>query len=195
VTAAPTLTPRAAREQQTFRVLLDAMARPGSLSHLPLHSAGGDFAPAVSALETLVDHEVTFAIAAEAPELLEIVLRQTGGRHAAAAIADYVVCSAAELAGVLGEVKCGELEQPDRSATVICLVAGLFAESGSGDAIVLSGPGIDGRRVLRADGFDALARRVFSERNGTPPLGVDLILFTAAGDVTCLPRYTVLHEA
>ncbi len=29
----PTLTPRAAREQVTFRTLLDSMARPGSIHH------------------------------------------------------------------------------------------------------------------------------------------------------------------
>jgi alpha-D-ribose 1-methylphosphonate 5-triphosphate synthase subunit PhnH len=194
VTAAPTLTPRAAREQQTFRVLLEAMARPGSINRLPLHTAGGDYASAISVIEALVDHEVTFAVEPPASDLIEVILRQTGGRRASPGEAEYVLTNSVELSRVLGEVMAGNIEQPDKGATVACLVAHLGVEAGAGEPLAISGPGIDGRLVFWAEGFGADPRQVFAERNADPPLGVDLILLTSDGAVTCLPRYTRLHE-
>jgi alpha-D-ribose 1-methylphosphonate 5-triphosphate synthase subunit PhnH len=188
---APTLTPRAAREQETFRALLDAMARPGTVGHVPLHVAGGDMAAAVSVFEALIDHEVSFAAVPSMPGATEALLRLTGSRVAALSTADYVLCREDSLEEVLRQAKTGPLDYPDRGATIVCRVS----EIGEGEAVTLSGPGIDGTTTLRLRSFAASARQEFSARNEDRPLGVDIVFVDSAGRIACLNRYTALKEA
>src|SRR5262249_797420 len=110
----PALTPRAEREQRTFRVLLDAMARPGSANRIPLHDSGGDFAAGISILEALADHEVTFATTGSAVDISEIALRQTGARRVDVSEAEYILTDGDALQQALSEARIGDIEQPDR---------------------------------------------------------------------------------
>jgi alpha-D-ribose 1-methylphosphonate 5-triphosphate synthase subunit PhnH len=190
MTLSPILTPRGSREQQTFRVLLNAMARPGSIAQLPVPEQP-NLSRLLAVAETLVDHEVTFAALPERPELVDAVLRLTGSRLAAVEDADYVFCEAATVADALSRVKDGTLEYPDRSATVVCAVQDIGAAGLDGAEI--SGPGIDGSARLHVHGFDPVARAAFRDRNATPPLGVDVVFVSRAGHVTCLSRYTKLQ--
>ncbi len=181
-----TLTPRAAREQQTFRVLLNAMARPGSIDTVPLHEIGGDYAAVLSVVESLVDHEVTFAVLPERADLVDLVLRQTGSRAAATDIAGYVICDAESLSQALDWASEGTLEYPDQGATIICSVDGI-AEGGN---LALRGPGIRDVTYLAVEGFDDAAQALFTECNAQPPLGLDVIFVAPDGRVACLNRYT-----
>ncbi|HEY7467607.1 MAG TPA: phosphonate C-P lyase system protein PhnH [Dehalococcoidia bacterium] len=190
MTMLPTLTPRAAREQQTFRVLLSAMARPGSIGRMPVPEVPGQ-SRLLTVAEALVDHEVTFAVLPERPELIDAVLRLTGSRQAAVEAADYVFCESASLAETLGRVKDGTLEYPDASATVVCEVAAV--EERGPDAVGLSGPGIKGTLRVQVGGFGLESRAAFRVRNALPPTGVDVVFVSAAGHVTCLSRYTKLE--
>jgi alpha-D-ribose 1-methylphosphonate 5-triphosphate synthase subunit PhnH len=187
MTIVPTLTPRAAREQRTFRVLLDAMARPGCIGRLP---EDGEIQPVLAVAEALVDHEVTFAALPDSPELTDAVLRLTGSRLASLDAADYVFCDATTLAETLLRVKEGTSEYPDRSATVVCRVQEL-QEAGP-DCVLLSGPGVNGSKQVFVADFDAAARAAFAERNAMPPTGVDVIFISRTGQVACLSRYTRL---
>lgn len=186
------LTPRGAREQQTFRALLNAMARPGVIGNVPLHDIGGDFAAALSVIESLVDHEVTFAVLPERADIIDAVLRQTGSRVAALEDAAYVLCESGSLAGVLDAAKDGTLEFPDRGATIVCRVESI-AESAAG-ALVLSGPGIKDTATVRIEGFSPEAQALLADRNSHPPLGLDVVFVTADGRVTCINRNTKLKE-
>jgi alpha-D-ribose 1-methylphosphonate 5-triphosphate synthase subunit PhnH len=187
---APTLTPRAAREQQTFRVLLNAMARPGSIGLLPLPEQPNQ-SRLLAVAEALVDHEVTFAVLPERPELVDAILRLTGSRFATVEHADYVFCEAKSLAETLARVKDGTLEYPERGATVVCEVQAID-EPGS-DYIELSGPGIKATRRVQVRGFGPEAQATFRDRNAAPPTGVDVAFVSMAGHVTCLSRYTKLQ--
>ena len=175
-----TLTPRAEREQRAFRQLLDVHVAPGSSARLPLQPHAGEWGVAVSAIEALVDHEVTFCVVPERTELSDIVLRQTGSRLATLENADYVLCDTASLLEVLRRSKDGTLEYPDRGATVVCLVQSISA-SGEGEPLVLAGPGIKDTARVWVEGFDAAAGSAFTERNADVPLGVDLVLVAAEG--------------
>jgi alpha-D-ribose 1-methylphosphonate 5-triphosphate synthase subunit PhnH len=184
------LTPRAEREQKTFRTLLNAMSRPGTVGRVEAHPAGGEAAAALTILEALVDHEVSLAVVPPSPTS-EAVLRLTGSRVAPVSEADYVLCRESSLEEALHVVKVGPLEYPDRGATVICQVA----EVGDGDPISLSGPGIEGSKLVKLRSFPASARDEFAERNAERPLGVDVIFVDEHGQVLCLNRYTEVREA
>jgi alpha-D-ribose 1-methylphosphonate 5-triphosphate synthase subunit PhnH len=190
MTLSPVLTPRGAREQQTFRVLLNAMARPGSISQLPVPEQPSQ-SRLLAVAEALVDHEVTFAALPERPDLVDAVLRLTGSRVASLETADYVFCEGATLAEALARVKDGTLEYPDRSATLVCEVQDVHEPTS--DYIELSGPGINGSIRVHVHGFEPEARAAFAERNAMPPTGVDVVFVSKAGHVNCLSRYTKLR--
>jgi alpha-D-ribose 1-methylphosphonate 5-triphosphate synthase subunit PhnH len=214
---APLLTPRAAREQRTFRTLLDSMARPGSLGRLsPAGQAEQN--PLLAVAEALVDHEVTFAVLPQEGVLTEQILRSTGSRVAAVEEADYVFCDVSSLAEALRSSKEGSPEFPDEGATVICSVWSLSedrqtgmrayghagtpadgpacvrADGKPGRRLALSGPGIQETARIEVDGFAAEALAVFVERNAAPPLGLDLVLVDPDGSVVSLGRYTRIQE-
>jgi phosphonate C-P lyase system protein PhnH len=201
---APVLTPRAAREQRTFRALLDSMARPGSVRGLLPTGQAEQQSPLLAVAEALVDHEVTFAVLPQEGQLTEQILRSTGSHVAAVAEADYVFCDAASLAEALRSSKEGTPEFPDEGATVICSVWSLSEGGQTGvradgqtersGSLALSGAGIRETARIGVEGFAAEARKVFAERNAAPPLGLDLVLVAPDGSVVSLGRYTRIQE-
>jgi alpha-D-ribose 1-methylphosphonate 5-triphosphate synthase subunit PhnH len=214
---APVLTPRAAREQRTFRALLDSMARPGSVCRLWPAGQTEPRNPLLAVAEALVDHEVTFAVLPQGGDLTEQILRSTGSRVAAWAEADYVFCDAPCLPEALRSSKEGTPEFPDEGATVVCSVKSLGVNEQTGrrtdgprgmradgqtgmgsdagrDSLALTGPGIRDIARIAVDGFSAEARRAFAERNAAPPLGLDLVLVDLEGTVVSLSRYTRILE-
>jgi alpha-D-ribose 1-methylphosphonate 5-triphosphate synthase subunit PhnH len=166
------------------------MSRPGTIGRLPLQPHAGEYGPAVSAIEALVDHEVTFCVVPERTELSDIVLRQTGSRLAPLEAADYVLCDGASLRDVLRRSKDGTLEYPDRGVTIVCLVQGVSAFESAGLPLMLSGPGIKDTARVWVDGIDAAAFAAFTERNAGVPLGADLVFVAKSGAVCCMTRYT-----
>jgi alpha-D-ribose 1-methylphosphonate 5-triphosphate synthase subunit PhnH len=181
-------------EQQTFRALLDAMARPGSIGRVALHDHGGPFAAAITMLEALLDHEVTFAVVSDRAALVDIILRQTGSHSVALESAGYVLCDGPSLAAALRRVDTGDLEYPDRSATVISLVHSVSERAGAGIRLTLSGPGIKETRDVWIDGLTPESVTALQEANAFPPLGIDMILVSPDGSFVCLNRYTKLRE-
>jgi alpha-D-ribose 1-methylphosphonate 5-triphosphate synthase subunit PhnH len=189
---APGLSPRGAREQSAFRALLEAMARPGTVGRVDPHPGGGPFAAPLALLESLLDHEVTFAVVPDADAAREPLLRYTGSRASPPERADYLLCHGADgIAAGLRAAKDGELEYPDRSGTLVALVESV----GAGDVLWLAGPGVRTTVDVRVGGFTAEHRQLFAERNASVPTGVDLVLIDADGRFTCLPRYTRIQEA
>jgi alpha-D-ribose 1-methylphosphonate 5-triphosphate synthase subunit PhnH len=166
------------------------MARPGTVRQVPQHSAGGDMAGALSVLEALVDHEVTFAVVPSMPEVSEAILRLTGSRIAAPGAADYVLCRQDSLAEAIEGAKTGLLEYPDRGATVVCQVQAVS----DGESLRLYGPGVDGETEVEVRTFAPEARAAFLRQNEERPLGVDLVLVDSQGRITCLNRYTGIKE-
>ena len=179
--------------QTTFRSVMDAMARPGSVQRV----AAASGAPAAmmrgtaAIALTLFDHDT--------PVWLDPLLSETSDvgkwlkfHTGAPVIADSSICSFA----VVGDARAlpaldrfafGTNEYPDRSTTVILQVESLT----QGSAFELRGPGIDGAAVLRAtlqpaDLFERLAI------NATLfPRGIDVVL-VADDAVVAIPRTTRL---
>jgi alpha-D-ribose 1-methylphosphonate 5-triphosphate synthase subunit PhnH len=166
------------------------MARPGTVVLAELHEQGGRAAAAVTVLEAVLDHEVTFAVCHADAEIEEELLRLTGSRLAAVEEADYVLAFDSGIAHALRRAKDGEAEYPDRGATIAMAVNTVSAVPGKGEPLALSGPGVRDSVTVWVEGFGPELQALFRERNRELPLGIDLVLIATDGRFTCLPRYT-----
>lgn len=191
----PILTPRAAREQRTFRVLMVGMACPGSIGSIDPHLVGGPCAAAVSVLESVLDHEVTFLVIPPMADVIETLLRVTGSRVASLPDADYILASGAAILDALRLAKPGSPEFPDTNATVVALVDSVSATAGRGIPVTLSGPGIAETRTVWLDGLPLGWDEVLAERTAELPLGVDVVFITPDGACVCVGRYTRVQAA
>lgn len=174
--------------QQTFRAVLDAMARPGRIcvSETGLRPpAPLDPATAAVAL-CLIDQETPLfldaAMQAAAPWL---AFHAGAGLVADQATATFLLVAACP---DLAALRTGSDEAPEDSATVILQIA----ELGRGTAYRLAGPGLAQPTVLCATGLPAAFAAVWKRNHAQFPRGIDLIL--CAGDrLAALPRSVALE--
>jgi alpha-D-ribose 1-methylphosphonate 5-triphosphate synthase subunit PhnH len=179
--------------QSTFRSVMDAMARPGSVQRVGA-SVGAPAAMmrgTAAIAQTLFDHDT--------PLWLDPLMSATSDvtkwlkfHTSAPVIEDSSICSfaligdAGSLSG-LDRFAFGSNEYPDRSTTLI-----LQAESlTQGSVLELRGPGIDGVAVLRA-AIQPMDLFVRLEINQTLfPRGIDVVLVHDDAMVA-IPRTTRL---
>ncbi len=179
--------------QSTFRSVMDAMARPGSVQRIA--AIAGTPSPVMRGTAavalTLFDHDTPVWLdppMSETPDVAKWLKFHTG----APVIADSSICSFALVGDAralpaLDRFAFGSNEYPDRSTTLILQVESLT----QGPRLELRGPGIDGTaalqaRVQPADLFERLAVNV-----ALFPRGIDVVL--VAGDaIVAIPRTTRL---
>ena len=178
--------------QQTFRTLLDALARPCQPRRLPKTADSGLPLPLELALiaRTLCDQDTTVWLS---PSLDTEAVRSWLRFHTGLLFceqpedAQFLLVSGLEELPELARLNQGTSTYPDRSATVI--VASVhFAEQGSLNA---TGPGIHtSQPVPLALTSDFLVQ--WQDNHARFPQGVDCF-FCGEGQVSGLPRTTVLH--
>ena len=180
--------------QGVFRLVLDAMARPGRIATLadnaPSAPAPLDDATFALAL-TLLDFETPVWLdeSLGTPGVIESLRFHCG--------CPIIKQPAAAAFALIGNPIClppfidfaqGTPEYPDRAATLIIQTDGLAA----GEGWTLTGPGIQDMAQLRVLGLpEDFPRRWRASRDGFPN-GVDLI-FTHERRLACLPRTTSLE--
>jgi alpha-D-ribose 1-methylphosphonate 5-triphosphate synthase subunit PhnH len=167
-----------------FRVILEAMARPGRIGRLAGAAPPAPASPAAGAvLLTLVDRTtpVFLAPSHDTPALRGWLAFHTGAPLAAPAQAVFALGTWAALAP-LDRFAAGTPEYPDRAATLIVELADLAPQGAR-----LSGPGIDGEARLNLP--DPAAHRANRARF---PLGLDM-LFCAGDRIAGLPRSTMVE--
>jgi alpha-D-ribose 1-methylphosphonate 5-triphosphate synthase subunit PhnH len=177
--------------QATFRAVLDASARPGSVVTLgePLEAPSPLSDGAAAIALTLCDHdtpvwlEPTLAAAPAVGEWLRF--------HTAARLADnpanaaFAFVADAQALPPFETFNPGTLEYPDRSTTIVLQVESF----GAGASFVLSGPGIAGERTVRIASLPADIGTRLAENRRLFPRGVDLLL-VCGSDIMALPRTT-----
>jgi alpha-D-ribose 1-methylphosphonate 5-triphosphate synthase subunit PhnH len=188
--------------QVTFRVLLDAMARPGTVKQLPVAARDAPVNPWLAAvLVTLLDHEVSLAVEPfDGDEDLERFVRQrTAVASATVEGADFVVASSDRLDPRLPvRLRQGTLAYPNDSATLLVLVATLdqspTPSAAGGLVLDLAGPGVPAGHRVRIGGLDPA---LFEARDDVAeyPCGIDVILVDPDGRVCALPRTTAIQVA
>jgi alpha-D-ribose 1-methylphosphonate 5-triphosphate synthase subunit PhnH len=179
--------------QSTFRSVMDAMARPGSIQRIA-SAAGTPSAmmrgTAAIAL-TLFDHDTPIWLDSRmsaTPDVGKWLKFHTSAPVVAdASIASFALVGDPENLPVLDRFAFGSNEYPDRSTTLILQVESLSA----GPEVALQGPGIDGTAVLRASiqPHDLFERLVI---NATLfPRGIDVVL-VHDDCIVAIPRTTRL---
>ncbi len=166
--------------QENFRVLLDSMSHPGRILKLP-----DDF-PAV--LYTLLDHEVSFTVIGPgaSEEFIHRIYQMTKSPYSGIDEADYVVVCGGSSGDMLAHVRRGELEFPDRGATVFYEVGELGGNQGS--KIQLMGPGVIDLIELNVFGIDNNDLSMINEINTEYPLGIDIIFIDRSMNIASIPR-------
>lgn len=177
--------------QRTFRAVLAAMARPGTVHAVAgLAEAPAPLSPVMAAVAlTLLDHETSAGLAGalDCREVQGYLAFHSGARTVAVEHAAYVLAAAVRPA--LAELQQGTPEYPDRSATLIVEAGRL----GSGKRVKLRGPGIKEVATFAASGLDAEFWREAAANNAGYPLGVDTIFCLEGGFIAALPRSTAIE--
>lgn len=181
--------------QSTFRRVMDAMARPGSIQTVASTAAApGPLSPAAAAIAlTLFDHDTPIWLGAPfATDAIASWLRFNTGCPIVGDQGQSAFALAGDSAALppLETFALGTPDYPDRSTTVILQVGSLT----DGDTLALSGPGIRGTATMRAAGLPKDIVEQLSANRAVFPLGVDLLL-VAGNDVAALPRTTIVARA
>ncbi|NVO16225.1 MAG: phosphonate C-P lyase system protein PhnH [Rhodoplanes sp.] len=183
--------------QATFRGVMDALARPGTI--VPLIDTIAAPAPlsaaAAAAALTLLDGDTPVWLDAPLAAQADVAawLRFHTGAPIVSSPADaaFAIVADPERLPPFESFAIGSLENPDCSATLILQVRSFDA----GAPLAVAGPGIADRAILRAAPLpnDFPARLVANR--AMFPRGVDLLLVTGTA-VAALPRsVTLLGEA
>jgi alpha-D-ribose 1-methylphosphonate 5-triphosphate synthase subunit PhnH len=179
--------------QSTFRSVMDAMARPGSVQRIA--TTAGTPAPMMSGAAaialTLFDHDTPLWLDAKmsaTPHVAKWLKFHTSAPIVSdAAVSAFALVADAAALPALDRFAFGTPEYPDRSTTLILQVESLT----DGPALELRGPGIDGTTTLRAaiEPSDLLDRLTI---NATLfPRGIDVVL-VADDAIAAFPRTTRL---
>jgi alpha-D-ribose 1-methylphosphonate 5-triphosphate synthase subunit PhnH len=179
--------------QSTFRCVMNAMARPGSVQRI-VSAAGTPPAmmrgTAAIAL-TLFDHDTPVWLDARMSATADVAswlkFHTSAPVVADSSIASFALVADPENLPALDRFAFGSNEYPDRSTTLVLQVESLT----DGPIVELRGPGIDGMAALRAsiqprDLFERLAI------NATLfPRGIDVVL-VHHDSIVAIPRTTRL---
>jgi alpha-D-ribose 1-methylphosphonate 5-triphosphate synthase subunit PhnH len=179
--------------QSTFRSVMDAMARPGSVQRIA-STAGTPSAmtqgTAAIAL-TLFDHDTPIWLDAKMAAASDVgkwlKFHTSAPVVADPSIASFALVGHPQSLPALDRFAFGSSEYPDRSTTLILQVESLTG----GPVIELQGPGIDGAATLRAsiqprDLFERLAVNA-----ALFPRGIDVVLVHDDA-IVAIPRTTRL---
>jgi alpha-D-ribose 1-methylphosphonate 5-triphosphate synthase subunit PhnH len=188
-----------ARSQQVFRAALDALARPGTVRRLPAPGHGDDHADgppaALLPLLALADLTTPACVLADGSEWAGVVRAMTSAPAAALARASLVAALRPVTEGELASLRTGSAAAPEDGVLACLSVAGIRPEPDSADRLLrLSGPGIPGRRRLAVTGLPSGFVAARRELTRDFPAGADLLLITVGGDITGLPRTTLIDE-
>jgi alpha-D-ribose 1-methylphosphonate 5-triphosphate synthase subunit PhnH len=179
--------------QSTFRSVMDAMARPGTVQQV-IASVGtpGPMMRGTAAIAlTLFDHDTPIWLDAKMSETSEVA-KWLKFHSGAPVLDDPSVCHFALIGNGsalpdLSRFSFGTNEYPDRSTTLILQVDSLK----HGSAFELRGPGIDGTALLRAmiEPVDLFERLAINET--LFPRGIDVVLVSGEA-IVAIPRTTSL---
>jgi alpha-D-ribose 1-methylphosphonate 5-triphosphate synthase subunit PhnH len=176
--------------QRVFKLMMDAMARPGTIQVVSPHAAPpaplGIAAGAIAL--TLCDHDTPVWLSAG---LVKSTVPQWLGFHSGAPVtpekaeARFAFVESGASLSSFGLFAAGTQEYPDRSTTLVIELADL--EGGRG--LALMGPGIKSVTDVAPLGLPDAFLRLWTENRALFPRGIDIV-FTSGNRFLCLPRTT-----
>jgi len=187
--------PAVERNQATYRLLLEALSRPGRVVRLDHLAMLSPLASTAALLECLLDHEVSVCLLPgreEVPEALRAAVATTGARLVPVDRADFVVVAGGDSGGGLPSARRGTYEYPDEGATLIYSLDQATGPSSDRFRVRLEGPGVaaPGGQAPEMRGLPLAELRTLSEVNADYPLGVDAFFVRPSGELMGIPRST-----
>jgi alpha-D-ribose 1-methylphosphonate 5-triphosphate synthase subunit PhnH len=177
--------------QSTFRSVMDAMARPGSVQRavVPAGAPAAMMRGTAAIALTLFDHDTPLWLDSRMSEISDVT-KWLKFHTGAPVIADPSICSFALIGDAralpgLDRFAFGSNEYPDRSTTLILQVESLT----QGPAFDLRGPGIDGTAVLQAAIQPADLFERLEINQALFPRGIDVVL-VHDDTIVAIPRTT-----
>lgn len=176
--------------QRIYRLMLDALARPGKLRTLP----GLDICPpnglnryAAGLGFTLLDSETTFAILPEDDDWRDYFSLNTGVKPAAPEAAEFILLRGGEYLPEIARVNRGTLLSPEEGSTLFVLVDAIGGTQPGAVKLTLAGPGIKELAQVAVVGLHPLNLAAICSRQEYP-LGVDCFFVDAEGIMLAMPR-------
>lgn len=183
--------------QRHFRVILDAMARPGKINTFPKLEIGAaegiSLGQAYVAL-SLLNADTEFCFSYESSLGAEYIIANTNAVKTALEQADFIFEDRPQTPHAVEVSKEGDPAYPETAATHVVTVDHLSDATNmpAGLLLELSGPGIEGKRNIRIDGPSEAWWNEIKLKNDEFPLGVDMMFVCDLpnGDVqiACIPR-------
>ncbi len=181
--------------QKGYRKVLNSMARPGIIENLTNEVSEIElnediYESTFFIMMMVLDREVSFNVVSnDSADISEVVSAMTYSRVKPLNEADYIfvtndVCNE-KLHEVIKQAKIGDLENPNKSATVIAE----FDEVSQDGDLIFKGPGIKDENKVYVSG-DKKWIRERENKNSEYPLGIDCILLDKSNKVLCIPRTT-----
>ena len=185
--------------QKNFRVLLEAVGRPGRAVRLQALEQNTGFAAALAVGQCLLDNEVSLCVAGggNAGALQIALIEATRARPEEPEKADFIFVTGDESQAQVMRAKRGSLSFPEQGATLVyCLgLDGGAAIACEHLRIRLSGPGIQAPEGI-SPGLSPIALSTFQTLkmvNADYPLGVDAFFVAPDGELMALPRSTQIR--
>lgn len=185
--------------QKNYRILLDAMSRPGRVARLTGIAEETPFASALAIGRCLLDHEVSLCAIGNdsAPALQSALVQATGAATGPSERADFLFIVGDRGNGAVEHAKRGRPESPEEGATLIYCLEDEGKKRAPASVsqrlrIRLSGPGIAGTAGIMPEmaGIPQTEYEILMTVNADYPLGVDTFFVRPDGGVMALPRST-----
>lgn len=179
--------------QKIFRKILDSMARPGKINNLiDLQISPPQQLNRSSALIgfALLNSDVSFFSVNNSNEVNEYLKVNTSSIPSTSVEdADFVFISGKSMSEIIGNIKKGELEFPEDSATLIIDVDKIEKSPiDQSCELILKGPGVKSEEILYIKGITDEIFQEIKNANSEYPLGIDVILSDVDGNIICIPR-------
>lgn len=165
--------------RRIYRVVLDCVARPGTLGRLPdlrLDPPPGLARSVAAVALTLLDGNVSFHhLGGKASA--DYIRANTGSRSTEIEEADFVFLNGDDAAYAVELPGCGTPLYPDSGATLVVQVRRLSEQPFAGAwALTLRGPGIESMQELHVAPLNPEILAALQRRNAEYPLGLDVLL-------------------
>lgn len=176
-----------------FRILLNAIAHPGSIYDFPkmdLTPPNNINLASVFIGFALMNADVSFAVQNEnTTATTEYLALNTGASIATLEQTDFLFTTGNASPACIESLKIGTLSYPENSATIIIDVIQLSSTPEENTlAIELSGPGIENTTTLYINGLSSTLLEAIQEQNTEFPLGLDIMLTDQNNQLACFPR-------